>query len=139
MPSENYNYNVYSGDLDSVVGVALNGVPFFTGTSEIGSDAYFPKSTDLYYYAAIDPDSCLGSSDYDSYYHYYSYSPCILFSKAKNVSSGSMCYDIKSCYTNKLTYAFGFISAKNKGLTAIGIARDGHKIYGPYNSKGELW
>lgn len=29
---------------DRIVGVALNGVPFYSGTSELGYDAIFPKA-----------------------------------------------------------------------------------------------
>jgi hypothetical protein len=36
-------YTYTSGtDLDHVVGIALNGVPIFSGTSELGFDAYAP-------------------------------------------------------------------------------------------------
>jgi orotate phosphoribosyltransferase-like protein len=34
-------YTENSGtDVDKIVGVALNGVPFFSGVSELGMDAY---------------------------------------------------------------------------------------------------
>ena len=66
------------GEVKSVVGISLAGVPIFSGTSEFGQDALFTNSL-------LKPllDTCLGSSFPTKYYHYYSYSPCILNSQLK--------------------------------------------------------
>jgi hypothetical protein len=68
----------YSGDIDHIVGIAINGVPIFSGVSTLGYDPYGPK---LYGSSGtllgIDPDHCLGDNDYETFYHYYSFSPCI--------------------------------------------------------------
>lgn len=122
--------------MNSIVGIALNGVPFYTGTSEFGADAYYPKSLTTGFVRPIDPDACLGNSDYSDYYHYYSFSPCILTSTPKSASIASQCSDSTSCENDKLSYARQYIGTANQDLTPIGLARDGHKIYGPYNTDG---
>ena len=33
-----------SGDIEGIVGIAVNGVPIFSGVSEFGVDAFFPTS-----------------------------------------------------------------------------------------------
>jgi len=65
-------------DIDKVVGIALNGVPFFAGTSELGFDVFSPKSYDGKTAQSVSIDICLGNNDNTQYYHYYSQSPCIL-------------------------------------------------------------
>jgi len=51
-------------DIHKVIGIALNGVPIFFGTSELGFDVFYPKK----YYGrtpkSIAVDLCLGNSDY---------------------------------------------------------------------------
>jgi len=42
------------------------------------------------------------------------------------------------CSTDSISYAVPFYSGK-KELTYIGIAKDGHHIYGPYRDNGSLW
>ena len=50
-------------DLGRVVGVALNGVLFYTGNSEYDYDAFFPKAYGTNgTMITIDPDICLGST-----------------------------------------------------------------------------
>ena len=34
----------HTGNTDGIIGIALNGVPIYAGTSELGYDAFFPKS-----------------------------------------------------------------------------------------------
>lgn len=88
---------------------------------------------------SVNPDACLGNSDYSSFYHYYSFSPCIFDSTAKILSTAKSCDDVTTCTSNKLTYSSSYLTTKNKGLTPVGIAKDGHVIYGPYNALGSLW
>ena len=82
---------------------------------------------------------CLGSSQYTSFYHYYSFSPCIFTSTVKSVTSGSTCASDTTCSSDPMTYALNYVTTSYKKLTPIGIAKDGHWIYGPYKDDGTLW
>jgi orotate phosphoribosyltransferase-like protein len=56
-------YTENSGtDVDSIVGIALNGVPLFSGISELGMDAYSPKSYNGVSAKSIVPDFCMGDT-----------------------------------------------------------------------------
>jgi hypothetical protein len=48
------------------------------------------------------------------------------------------CADETSCANNYKSYA-GSEWSSIKKLMPIGIAKDGHPIYGPYSSLGKLW
>ena len=51
-----------------------------------------------------------------------------------------MCIDEATCLKQPVTYATGQLSAAALPYsTAMGLAKDGHIIVGPYNSSGELW
>lgn len=54
--------------------MTISGVPLFSGTSELNYDFRLPSSPGK----PIGVDLCLGNNDYAPFYHYYSYSPCIL-------------------------------------------------------------
>jgi len=41
---EEYSFDLTSGDIEGIVGIAVNGVPIFSGVSEFGVDAFFPTS-----------------------------------------------------------------------------------------------
>ena len=58
-----YHFIKYSGVIDDIVGFAFNGVPFFSGTSELNYDAFFPKSYTGYASPLkVTTDICLGST-----------------------------------------------------------------------------
>lgn len=132
-------YYEYSGNnVDQIVGIALNGVPFFSGVSELGMDAFKPNKYNGVKAKAIAPDSCLGDSTYTQFYHYYSASPCILDGAWKENPEGSTCKSDSSCSSDMLTYMLN-VRRSQKTLMPVGIAKDGHKIYGPYDANGDLW
>ena len=63
---------------NNIVGVALTGASIYRCTSETFYDALNPKAYGTKSsQAAMILDLCLGSSDSDSAYHYYTYSPCM--------------------------------------------------------------
>ena len=73
----------HSGNTDGIVGIALNGVPIYAGTSELSYDAFFPKSYGKFTNPKrIETDICLGSAEYGGYYKYYGFSPCIFETEA---------------------------------------------------------
>lgn len=68
-----------SGNTDGIVGIALNGVPIYTGVAENQYDPFYPKAYGgLLNPEPLDIDACLGNADLSSFYKYYSMSPCIL-------------------------------------------------------------
>ena len=52
---------------------------------------------------SIEVDMCLGASEYDPIYHYYSYSPCI--HDPTIAENAAFCEDLNSCTSNPLAYA----------------------------------
>jgi hypothetical protein len=119
---------------NKVVGVSITGAAIFQGVSELQYDALFPKSYgSMTSPESIEVDMCLGSSEYNSVYHYYSYSPCMHDPTA--AANAAYCQDLNSCSSNPISYA-------TKGLTGptiVGIAKDGHLIVGPFKDTNKLW
>ena len=63
---------------NSIVGYALNGVLFFSGSSHYGYDAFFPKAYGTRNTPQkIEVDICLGSAENYNTYRYHMFSPCI--------------------------------------------------------------
>jgi len=58
-----YEEHLAGLDIHKVVGIALNGVPLFSGTSEFGFDVFFPKKYNSKSPISIPVDICLGNSD----------------------------------------------------------------------------
>lgn len=101
----NLKYTAHSGtNIAKIVGVALNGVPIFSGVSELGMDAYSPKSYNGAKAKSIAPDFCMGDTEYTTFYHYYTMSPCILEGSLKSQPGGKACTDDTTCKSSKTTY-----------------------------------
>ncbi|CDW88993.1 UNKNOWN [Stylonychia lemnae] len=135
----NYQFVLHSGNIQAIVGIALNGVPIHSGTSEFGVDAFFPVA-----YRGrnkpneIDFDQCLGNGELSNGYHYYSLSPCMIKAYSRKQTSPKECLDIPACQSDKLKFMRTEITQAT-GFAPIGIALDGHVIFGPYNATGNLW
>lgn len=71
--------------------------------------------------------------------HYHTMSPCIASSTAG--SSVEACQQVNDCYSDPLTYAVEYFTSSNgyNTLKPIGIAKDGHILWGPYNEDGSTW
>ena len=56
------------------------------------------------------------------------------------IQAPDLCQDSELCQRNHLSFSFSpsFKDEFNYG-GFIGLARDGHLVYGPYNESGELW
>ncbi|CDW90957.1 UNKNOWN [Stylonychia lemnae] len=135
------SYQEFSGIMENIVGIALNGVPIHIGNSEYGSDVFHPKKfgDKAYSEKTVELDQCLGSSEISGFYHYYGWSPCILPSDLIKSRNAEFCRNIPACIQDQLGYSLSFLSPQEKTIMIIGIARDGHSILGPYKRDGELW
>jgi len=117
------------------MGIALNGVAFqFANTLQ--EDPVYPITL-----ANEQPlDICLGHNQLHSdsgMYHYHDISPCINpdFMTGKTIAA---CQDTPDCAQSITDWALsGFASMQTK--TVIGIGKDGHALFGPYDESGQLW
>lgn len=101
-------------------------------------DAYSAASYNGAKATNIAPDYCMGDNSHTTFYHYYTMSPCILSGALKSSPTAKTCASDTTCKSDKSTYILKAKSSQ-KTLTPIGIARDGHKIYGPYDEDGNTW
>eukprot|EP00347_Sterkiella_histriomuscorum_P012707 403367527 len=135
-----YEFTKYTGTTDKVVGISINGVPILQGLSESGYDPYYPRA----YGSKRTPkvvgvDFCLGYTGLSKYYHYYTFSPCMLDTNIKAITDSSTCADTPSCKSSVETYITQGMSITMKTQMVVGIAKDGHKILGPFKTDGKLW
>lgn len=129
-------FTKYSGDLNGIVGVSFTGVPILVGTSTDDVDPFYPNP-DVPPYAQQSVDQCLGTADADkNFYHFNSFSPCMMASPQKSASAGQSCQSTSNCASNTLTY---MVSGVSKTLTPVGLALDGHVIYAPWKSTTQTW
>lgn len=121
----------------NAMGFALNGVAF-QFANQIKQDPVSPilESNEQ------PLDVCLGHTQQNSesgMYHYHDISPCIndKFLADQTTGLGS-CVDHAECGKSVVDWALsGFATMKSK--TVIGIGKDGHVLYGPYDDTGALW
>ena len=87
-------------------------------------------------------DNCLTHPTPYGEYHYHMWSPC--YKKGNGYASTSvapnMCKDTMECHKDPMQFAINaaFTDTSTYG-EIIGVTKDGHLVYGPYNSNGELW
>ena len=75
-------------------------------------------------------------------YHYHMWSPCAKKGNGSASTSAApgMCKDSDDCKKDPISFAISksYTDTSTYGMI-IGLAKDGHLIYGPYNSAGKLW
>jgi len=123
-----------SAESVNAMGIALNGVAFqFANT--IQEDPVYPITV-----LNEQPlDLCLGHNQQNSdsgMYHYHHISPCINPDFLSGIDMAS-CADYDDCANDISAWAISSFSNWNKEV--IGIGKDGHVLYSPYNSNGDLW
>ena len=129
-------YNEYAAFADtSIVGFAMDNVAIFNALSDSNKDIIQEKELDRF------DDCMLSMSTTGNAIKYHTMSGCLGAKASKTVVPG-MCKDADqdTCRRDPLNYTM-----KKTNLTespyekAMGLAKDGHIIVGPYNSDGELW
>jgi hypothetical protein len=119
--------------LQTSFGTALDGVSLFNAMSADAADPFYPAvyntssgevkgSTN-----AEKIDACLEHPQATGIFHYHSMPPCVL-NETIDGSEPSSGLDFKSWMLN------GF--SPSDGLVVMGIAKDGHLVYGPYQKDG---
>jgi hypothetical protein len=125
--------------MDYILGVSLTGVPFSTAASIDNTDPFYPNP----YNGLVDAvatkrkvDICGGDiNPWTKAYHYHTASACIVNS---TIQGNTACSASTRCDTQHAKHMMdGWV--QNKSLTAIGIAKDGHVIYGPYKDATDEW
>ena len=118
----------YGTSLNTATGVSVDGVVIFSADSANNVDPFFPTGG----IATESVDSCLAHCQVFGVYHYHIGTSCMLNPPTGSISQ---CASISACSSNIATYSISsFSSYQTK--TVIGIAKDGHIIYGPYLSAG---
>jgi hypothetical protein len=119
--------------LNTASGFAKTGAQIFNGLSVDALDAVENEWPTL--------DQCLTHPTPTGEYHYHSWSPCINEGTMRSTTeSPAMCKDANDCKTAPIQWGIdgGWTETSEWG-GMVGVAKDGHPIYGPYNSDGELW
>ena len=146
--SELLDQNIYRastlGGLNVPVGVAINGVPFFSALSADNVDAVQGRPGSRR--GANPHDDCMGFVN-DGAYNYKTAPPCLYASsdgKGQQRMTPPRPYDAYNFSAAFGEYIGGdktdniFWTTKMKGAPfVIGIALDGHLIYSPYDENGD--
>lgn len=122
------NLVVNGGQIDTVAGVSVDGVAIMNVNSANDVDPFYPTGG----FSAETVDACLGHPNTQNMYHYHIGSACAVNPPSGTISS---CAGTSSCSSSIASYSISLFSSY-KTLTVIGIAKDGHVIYGPYDSSG---
>ena len=104
----------------------MDGVVIYTPDSISNVDPFFPPPG----FQNETVDSCLAHCQSAGVYHYHMASGCMLNPPTGIISS---CSATSGCSSNIATYSISTFSSY-QAKTVIGLATDGHIIYGPYLS-----
>ncbi|UJR25031.1 hypothetical protein I4U23_006391 [Adineta vaga] len=117
--------------LSTMAGISIDNVVILNVNSGDSADPFYPPTG----YEQEGIDSCLSHPQASGVYHYHVASGCAVSPPVGNITS---CGIDNSCITNVAGYMISTWPSSAKKLTVIGIAKDGHVIYGPYLNTGEL-
>lgn len=126
--ASNFVQNLNSTTLSVLAGVSIDGVSILNVNSANYVDPFYPTGG----FSAESVDACLGHPNPANIYHYHMASACALNQPSGSISA---CSSLTSCSSSIANYAISAFSSY-RTLTVIGIAKDGHIIYGPYYSSG---
>ena len=128
------SYTSISGSIDTWAGIALDNVAIFNGLALGNKDAVETEKDTL--------DLCLTHSSPQGIIHYHSLGACATASSQRSttVVPGLCDNSYNTCLSDPYSYAKtqAWTTTTNHG-GVFGLARDGHKIVGPYDANGELW
>jgi hypothetical protein len=127
------NVTIYSTPATTytLAGVSIDNVAIMNPNSLNNVDPFFPPNVTYKEHV----DTCLAHPQAAGIYHYHMASGCAVSPPTGNISS---CDATTACSTDIISYALSLFPSSADTLTVIGIAKDGHVIYGPYLSNGKL-
>lgn len=123
------------------MGISTSGAALNNGLSEDGADPFYPD----YYNLVIDIDKSTGKSDtciihqtLSGQFHYHHLPQCLSAGLSDLGINPIGCDEDNDCHLDRIDFSLrGFGTQPN--LNPIGIAKDGHVIYGPYKEDGTIW
>ena len=122
------NLMVNGTPLNTLAGVSIDGVAILNVNSANNVDPFYPVGN-----ASVESvDLCLGHPNPQNTYHYHIGSGCALTQPGGNIGQ---CTNTPSCFNDIGNYSIASFNGF-RTLTVIGIGKDGHIIYGPYDSAG---
>ncbi|CAF1318629.1 unnamed protein product [Rotaria sp. Silwood1] len=125
----NYVSNSSTGALNTLAGISVDGVTLLNVNSANNVDPFYPAGG----FSSESVDACLGHPNpSNNGYHYHAGFACALNAPTGNILS---CSGTSACSASVANYSIASFSSF-RTLTVIGIAKDGHIIYGPYDSTG---
>lgn len=124
------NYVQYSNSLahQVVAGIAVDGAHVFNVNSANQVDPFYPTGG----FSAEGADACISHPGGGGEFHHHTASGCMFDPPQGNVSN---CSPVIGCLNNVSNYMIQTFSSYQT-LTVIGLAKDGHIMYGPYLSTG---
>ena len=117
-----------STQLNALAGIAIDGVNILNVNSLNQVDPFYPPTG----FQPEGADQCLSHPAGNGEFHYHIASGCMVNPPPGNVTN---CSPNIGCLNNVASYSIQTFSSL-RTLTVIGIAKDGHVIYGPYLSTG---
>ncbi|CDW76269.1 UNKNOWN [Stylonychia lemnae] len=137
LPSDSMfrNYGEKTISIINMVGIAANGVPMYNGNSPRNTDYFYPKDWAGSNQKNVDQDidACLGAiQPEDGVYHYWFLPPCLYH--ADKIQTSKYCDNVTDCFTDMASYSKKIYTDFSNTWTLIGMAKDGHKIIGPYTA-----
>ena len=122
--------------LTTASGIAVSGANIFNALANGNLDAVENEWVTL--------DQCLTHPTPFKEYHYHMWSPCAHKGNgwASTKVAPDMCKDLQDCRQDPIGFAIehGWTDATSYGYgDIVGVSRDGHMIYGPYNADGDFW
>jgi hypothetical protein len=126
VPSASGFVNYGTTLLNTATGVSVDGVMMFSPDSANDVDPFYPPPGAQ----QEQVDTCLAHCQTAGIYHYHISSGCMVNPPTGPISG---CAATTACISNISNYAMsGFSSYQT--MTVIGVATDGHVVYGPYLS-----
>ncbi|CAF2353352.1 unnamed protein product [Rotaria sp. Silwood2] len=122
------NLMINGDSLNTLAAVSIDGVPILNVNSANNTDPFYPPGN----ISVEIVDTCLGQSNQQNMYHYHIGTACAL---TKPNGSIAQCANRPSCFTNIANYSISSFD-QYRTLIVTGIAKDGHIIYGPYDTTG---
>lgn len=134
-PPSSSNYVAYSLQpyLQTIAGISIDNVVILNVNSADNVDPFYPPAG----FQQEGIDECLSHPQASGVYHYHIGSHCAVSPPSGNLSSCGNANE-NNCLSDVAAFMISKWPSSAKKLTVIGIANDGHVIYGPYLNNGQL-